>query len=522
MSRSDSSSDSRSTESAKGAKSTQNTDDAKNAKNAQNTENTKNAQNSKNDKRSKTTKAHTSRHHLSTTEHRYLAFIILSVIFSIAAALFILPFSKTLGHSTEVAGGTRYTLNVKAANGEDLTTTRRILAARLHNLEIRGLSVTESNGAIQVDTPHDTDTDIATEISTLSKSGYLAVYLIDSISDPDLVARLTSGASDVIIPSDTYPTELTSSELVSAQMISQYGYYYGLALQFNNDGQAKLKELSDKYSEVQAQLVVTIDNEVVATPTISSSMANGQLSFLLGYDGAYARQVTAMLNGGVMAAELDELIASDITPLSTDTLISYVSIVVGIYVVLAAVLLVFWRRFGLIIVGAFLENCLLTAGFVALFASNGVLIPNTLSWIIMLVFPTLYAFWQIGVFVVYRKALKAGKLPRQSLLRISRPAFRAWCVLVIFAVALGFVTYFVAPLGCYEYGPLLIVSSLATLLVHGLMSYSALTWGGRMSLLAHPSAWALPARISLTEQSASDEQIRATKDEDTKAAQRKG
>lgn len=366
----------------------------------------------KSSKSAKSSKPAKKRRPLPADTRHALGYLACALVLVIAAVVAAWPPAERLGWGSDFAGATETTFT--AADASLASDAASKLQGRLDVFGVQGAEVTASDdGTVTVRVPSGVDGSSA--VSAASSVGHLELALVDSITDPEALAKLSSGASDVELEEGTYEVLVDSSELTSADVVSVYSYLgmYGITLSMNNDAASRFAEATAQIAPVSGQIAVIVDGTVVTAPSVSEEIDGGQVSISYGFTLDEATALKAAVDGGALPTELTDETSTTVAPIvGTEQLLRYAALAgIAVAVVLVALLVVL-RLLGLVAFASFVVATVLEVGGVSLFSSMGVFVPSLKAYVLAAIIAIVPVIVAAGILWSFRASVRAGRDPR--------------------------------------------------------------------------------------------------------------
>lgn len=370
----------------------------------------------------------------------YLACALVLVIAAVAAAW---PPAERFGWGSDFAGATETTFT--AADASLASEAASKLQGRLDALEVKGAEVSASDdGTVTVRVPSGVDG--ASAVSAASGVGHLELALVDSITDPEALARLSAGASDVTLEEGTYEVLVDGSEFTSAEVVSVYSYLsmYGITLGMNSDAASRFAEATAEIAPVNGKIAVIVDGTVVTAPAVSQEIDGGQVSISYGFTLDEATALKAAVDGGALPTELTDETSTTVAPVvGTEQLLRYAALAGAVAAVVLVALLVVLRLLGLVAFGSFAVATVLEAGGISLFSSLGVFVPSLKAYVLAAIIAIVPVIVAAGILWSFRASVRAGRDPRLAARNVLAPyAKRLGALAVLLVVVDGIAPFF--------------------------------------------------------------------------------
>ena len=193
---------------------------------------------------------------------------------------------------------------------DELTLVEEIITERLDALEITASDIAVDDDQIRITFDDDVDEDALDEAADaldvsfdadfrpVLESGFLCTSDQDhtdygpdeevTLCDQEEVAAFTLG-----------PSEVNGQTIIGATPAKQTtGEYWGVSIVFNPEGANALAELTQRLvsePEGQNRLVIVLDGEVIASPTVTEAIMDGEVGLSGSFDEAEAEELAAQL-----------------------------------------------------------------------------------------------------------------------------------------------------------------------------------------------------------------------------------
>lgn len=398
---------------------------------------------SKSAKSAKPAKAKRRRRPLPADARHALGYLACALVLMAAAVAVAWPPAERLGWGSDFAGATETTFT--AADASLAPEAAIKLQGRLDALEVKGAEVTASDdGTVTVRVPAGVDGSSA--VNSASSVGHLELALVDSITDPEALAKLSAGASDVTLEEGTYEVLVDGSELTSADVVTAYASLgmYGITLSMNGDASTRFADATAEIAPVSGQIAVIVDGTVVTAPSVSEEIDGGQVSISYGFTLDEASALKAAIDGGALPTELTDEASTSVAPLvGTEQLLRAAAIAgVAVAVVLVALLVVL-RLLGLVAFATFLVAAVLEVGGIALFSSLGVFVPSLKAYVLASIVAVVPVIVAAGVLWSFRASVRSGRDPRLASRAVLAPHVkRLGVIALLLAVVDGVAPFF--------------------------------------------------------------------------------
>lgn len=307
----------------------------------------------------------------------------------------------------DFAGGARTAVAVQGGGATSAEAER--LSSRLTMLGVKGQRVSAGGDTINVDVP--AAQDAADAIGVAVQHGVGAFVRLDSVSDAETLAKISSGGTGVTLADGTYSVAVEGSWFESAQVVrtSSTSLTYGVALTLTSDAKAAFAQMTDELKDVQGQVALVVDGEVIAVNSVSEKLDDGQVT-IGGLSLSQARKVATLVSSGVEEADLAVSGASELAPTVDAGALTAAAVAAGVVAVVALVALAAWGRAAgaAAWVGWVVSVFVDLGALVTLVVPGGGFVPSVLNFALVAA-GTLFS---LAAFVALAARVRAGKKAR--------------------------------------------------------------------------------------------------------------
>jgi preprotein translocase subunit SecD len=193
--------------------------------------------------------------------------------------------------------------------GDELDVVKEIITTRLGALELSAKHITLDDDQIRVTFEDDVDEaaiDDAAAALELSFSADFRPVLETGLCTTDLDFSDNGPDEGVVVCDDEKvvafdlgPSEVGSQTIIGATAVKQTtGEYWGVTIVFNSAGAQSLAEMTQRLvvaPEMQNRLAIVLGGELLASPTVTEAIFNGEVGLSGSFDEAEATAIAAQL-----------------------------------------------------------------------------------------------------------------------------------------------------------------------------------------------------------------------------------
>lgn len=372
-----------------------------------------------------------------------LGFLACAVVLMVAAVAATWPPAERLGWGSDFAGATETVFS--AADPDSASDAASKLQARLDSLGVSGAEVTSADdGTVTVRVPSGVDG--SSTVSAASGVGHLELVLVDSISDPETLAKIQAGASDVTLEEGTYEVLVDGSEITSAEVVTVYSSLgmYGISLTMNSDAASRFAEATAQIAPVSGSIAIVLDGTVVTAPSVSEEIDGGQVTISYGFTLDEASALKAAVEGGTLPTELTEQSSTAVSPaIGSGQLLRAAAVAGAALAVVLVALLAIERLLGLVAFASLVFALVLEVGGLALFSAMGVFVPSIKAYVLASIVAVVPVVVAAGILWSLRSDVRAGKDPRLAMRAPLNPyAKRLGVIAAVLVVVDGVAPFF--------------------------------------------------------------------------------
>ena len=429
------------------------------------------------------------RRKLSHDAGKQVAALACAAVLVVASAVAAWLYVPSSGWGIDTAGGTTTTFSL---DGEaDAGAVAGLLERRLARAGVAGARVAVADGQLTVSVPAGTDASAA--VAEAAKPNHLELVRLDSLTDAEALAKISSGASGVALEPGTYTALADSSEVTSAQVVqtSKTSETYNLAVSLNSDAAQRFSDATAELAPVRGQIAVVVDGAVVSAPSVSQQIDGGQVSISGGFSATEAVALAASLETGALPASLTQVGTGTAEPAVNAQAFQTGALWVGVAVlVMLVVCAVAFRLSALPILAGTVATYAFALAAVSVLASRRMLelTQEAIFWGAL--FAVLTVVWLGFVMSVVQRRVVAGKPVRDALSRL-----RDWMLTPLLWLAImlaGSLGYrFVLSSGD-EITVVALAFALSVLLALLLVTLPLLRLAATGPMARNPHAWGLP------------------------------